>query len=418
MNDANHVMNEISDVSVIGGGLTGGVLTLLLRRAGYQVTVVDNRKPVTAVDAQPDPRALAVTPASRCILEYAGVWQQLPPERIGPFHGMQVWDAAGTGNIRFADIDINEPALGYIIEAGVMQYAIDTALAGDGSIAWQRPDTPAALHFESDRVRVELVGGGRLAARLVVAADGQQSPSRHLAGISYPEVPYQQKAVAAVVETELPHGAIARQRFLADGPLAFLPMAGSNQCGIVWSTTPDHAGTLLAMEENAFANAVAAAFEHKLGGITHVGHRGAFPLLKAQAGQYVRERFALVGDAAHSLHPLAGQGANMGWLDVACLTEVLTGASDPGRLRALRRYERWRRSDNHMMQLALDGLHHLFRREEWPIQRLRNMGLSITNHSGPVKNYLMRYAMGRVGGLPALARCQAGDGSQSRQNPF
>ena len=221
-----------------------------------------------------------------------------------------------------------------------------------------------------------------------------------------------------MVETALPHGAIARQRFLADGPLAFLPMAGSNQCGIVWSTTPDHAEALLAMEDNAFADAVAAAFGHELGVVTQVGRRGAFPLLRAQAARYVRERFALVGDAAHSLHPLAGQGANMGWLDAACLTEVLTGAGDPGRWRALRRYERWRRSDNYMMQLALDGLHHLFRRDEWPIQRLRNMGLSITNHSGPVKNYLMRYAMGRVGDLPALARCRAGGGSQSRQNPF
>lgn len=418
MHDANRMMNDVSDVSVIGSGLAGGVLTLLLRRAGYQVAVVDSREPVKTVDARPDPRALAVTPASRCILEHAGVWPLLPPDRIGHFHAMQVWDAAGNGAIRFADSDIHEPALGYIIEAGVMQYAIDAALAGDDGIVWQRPDTPAGLHFETDRVRVELDSGQRLAARLLVAADGQQSATRELAGIGYPVVPYQQKAVAAVVETALPHDMIARQRFLADGPLAFLPMAGSNQCGIVWSTTPDHAEALLAMADSEFAEAAAAAFGHELGAITQVGRRGAFPLLRAQATRYVRERFALVGDAAHSLHPLAGQGANMGWLDVACLVEVLTGATDPGNRRALRRYERWRRSDNYMMQLALDGLHHLFLRTEWPMRRLRNMGLAMTHHSGPVKNYLMRYAMGRVGDLPALARCQTEGGSQSRQNPF
>ena len=406
------------DIGVVGSGLAGGVLTLLLRRAGYQVTLVDNREPLRSVDARPDPRALAVTPASRCILEQARVWPQLPPDRIGHLHGMQVWDAAGRGAIRFAAGDIDEPALGYIIEAGVMQYAIDAALAGDDGLVWQRPATPVDLQFESDRVRLELDNGRQLAARLLVAADGQQSSTRGLAGIHYPAVPYPQKAVAAVVETAWPHEMIARQRFLATGPLAFLPMAGSHQCGIVWSTTPDHAETLLAMADDAFADAAATAFGHELGRINSVGRRGAFPLLRAQAARYVRERFALVGDAAHSLHPLAGQGANMGWLDVACLLEVLNGAADPGRWRALRRYERWRRSDNYIMQLALDGLHHLFLRGEWPIRRLRNMGLAMTDRSGPVKNYLMRYAMGRAGDLPALARCRSGGGSQSRQNPF
>ncbi len=401
-------MNHTIDIIVIGGGLTGGVLTLLLRRAGFRVAVVETREPVTAVDEQPDPRALAVTPASRCILEHAGAWAALPPTRTGTFHGIHVCDAGGDGEIRFSDSDVNEAALGYIIEAGVMQYAIDTALAADSGIDWYRPATPAALHLEADKAVVELEDGRRLMARLAVGADGQQSPSRGLAGIGYPRVPYDQKAVAGVVTTELPHEAIARQRFLADGPLAFLPMAGDHQCGIVWSTSPARADALLAMDEATFAASLAAAFDHQLGGVTQVGRRGAFPLFKAQAERYIRGRFALVGDAAHSVHPLAGQGANMGWLDTACLAEILTEAATagrgPGGQRDLRRYERWRRSDNRLMQLTLDGLHHLFLRGEWPVRQLRNRGLTLTHYSGPLKNFLMRYAMGRAGDLPKLAR--------------
>lgn len=397
-------MTNGNDIIVIGGGLAGGVLTLLLRQAGWRVAVVDNREPLIAVDDRPDPRALAVTPASRCILEHCGAWAGLPSDRIGTFHGMQVWDAGGSGEIRFADTDVGEPALGYIIEAGVMQYAIDTALAADRDIDWYRPATPAALEPGVDQTELVLEDGRSLSARLVIGADGRQSRARLLAGIGYPETSYDQQAVAGVVQTELPHGAIARQRFLVNGPLAFLPMAGSHQCGIVWSTSPEHARQLLAMDDTAFAAELAAAFEYRLGTVTEIGRRGGFPLIRAQATQYVRERFALVGDAAHSIHPLAGQGANMGWLDAACLAEILADAAgrDPGSLRRLRRYERWRRSDNRLMQLALDGLHHLFRRDELPLRQVRNMGLSLTNHSGPVKNFLMRYAMGRVGDLPRM----------------
>ena len=401
-------MSASSRIVIIGGGLTGGVLALLLRRAGYGIAVVEARQPVTAIDDRPDPRALAVTPASRCILEYCDAWAALPGDRIGTFHDMQVWDAGGRGEIRFSATDVGEPALGYIVEAGVVQYAIDAVLAADGGIEWYRPATPATINPGSDQIEVVLEDGRQLSAQLVVGADGQQSRARLLANIHYPETPYSQQAVAAVVQTELPHGATARQRFMAQGPLAFLPMADSHQCGIVWSTAPEHARQLLDMSADNFAAALAAAFEHRLGAITGVGRRGGFPLLKAQASRYVRERFALVGDAAHSMHPLAGQGANMGWLDAACLAEVLAGiGSDPGQLRGLRRYERWRRSDNRLMQMALDGLHHLFLREEQPLRWLRSLGLNMTHHSGPVKDFLMRYAMGRAGDLPAIARCPA-----------
>lgn len=394
-----------ADVIVTGAGLTGGVLALLLRQAGFSLILIEARDK-SAVDTHtPDPRALAVTPASRRLLELTGVWQALPPERIGTFHRMEVWEDSA---IRFDCADLGEPALGYIVEASLLQQALENTLAADSGITWCRPATPAGLTCEADAARMVLDDGRSIQARLIVAADGRDSRSRDLAGISYLETPYPQQALACVVETERPHEAVARQRFLSDGPLAFLPMAGPNQSGIVWSTSPEHAGELLMMPDALFAETLAAAFEYRLGAVLEIGQRATFSLLKAEAIRYCQSRFVMVGDAAHSVHPLAGQGANMGWLDVACLAEVLidarTEGRDTGSLRVLRRYERWRRGENRIMQLGLDGLHHLFRRQDPATVFIRNLGLGLTDHSGPLKHHLMSYAMGRAGDLPRLLR--------------
>lgn len=394
-----------ADVIVIGAGLTGGVLAALLRQSGFSVVMVEAHAAGREDNIDtPDPRALAVTPASRRLLEHIGVWQQLPAERIGVFRRMEVWERAA---IHFDCAELGEQALGYIIEAVVLQQALDAVLAADNGLEWCRPALPAALECGAEAI-LKLDSGRKLRARLIVGADGRNSRSRSLAGISYLESPYPQQALACVVETGQPHAAVARQRFLADGPLAFLPLADEHQSGIVWSTTPEHARALLTMPETEFADTLAEAFEQRLGGIHKVGRRAAFPLFKAEATHYCRPRFALIGDAAHSVHPLAGQGANLGWLDAAALAEVLTdartGSRDPGSFRVLRQYERWRRGENRIMQLVLDGLHHLFLRGDPVTVQLRNVGLNLTDHSGPIKNYLMRYAMGRAGDVPKLLR--------------
>jgi 2-octaprenylphenol hydroxylase len=253
-----------------------------------------------------------------------------------------------------------------------------------------------------------MTDGGNIAARLVVAADGNRSPLRAMAGIGFPVRAYGQDAVACLVRTELPHGNVARQRFLRGGPLAFLPLAEPYRCGIVWSTTPEHARALQEMEDSKFCEALASAFENTLGRVLESGPRRTFPLSFAHAERYLRGRLALAGDAAHCVHPLAGQGANLGLLDAAALAELVVDAHrrgrDPGAARVLRTYERWRRGENAAMGFALDALQKLFGPADGALPGLRSLGLDLVDRSGPLKHAIMRRAMGVEGDVPGIAR--------------
>ena len=231
---------------------------------------------------------------------------------------------------------------------------------------------------------------------------------RGLAGIDYPAQEYHQQAVCCTVETTEPHDCVARQRFLSEGPLAFLPLAAPRHNAVIWSTTPEHAQELLELETDVFAANLSRAFDRTLGDVHAISARAAFPLRRAHAERYCRPRLALAGDAAHCVHPLAGQGANLGLLDAASLAQVVVAARsrgrDAGALEVLRRYERWRRGDNTVMILALDGLQKLFGARSGSLQWARNAGLDLVNASGPVKNLIMRLATGMIGDLPALAQ--------------
>ncbi|MEX0951029.1 MAG: UbiH/UbiF/VisC/COQ6 family ubiquinone biosynthesis hydroxylase [Gammaproteobacteria bacterium] len=403
------------DVVIVGAGLTGSVAAGLLRRAGFSVCVVEARTTTPLTNEVPlDPRALAVTPGSRRILAAVHAWPLLPAERIGCFRRMQVWDAAGQGEIEFSLSDLeagnDASALGYIIESTVLQQALASALAADTELRWQRPAQVTAIKPGRDHTEITLDNGRLLRTGVLVVADGKASPTRQLAKIDYLESAYPQHAIAAVVTTEQPHEQVARQRFLASGPLAFLPLADAHQCGIVWSTRPAHAAALLAMPDDVFAAEISSAFDRRLGDVTGVGPRGSFALAHAEASDYCQPRLALIGDAAHCVHPLAGQGANLGWYDAASLAEVLTAAraaaEDIGSLRVLRRYARWRRGENQLMQQVLDGLHHLFLRDDPVTRAARNLGLTLTHYSGPLKQRLLRHAMGLDGQVPAIVRGQ------------
>jgi len=298
--------------------------------------------------------------------------------------------------------------MGYIVEQRIIEQALESVLNKTNHISWYRPVETKFLEAGKDKICVGLDDGRQLSATLLVAADGQFSTIRRLAGINFKIHDYHQHALACVVETEFPHQEVARQRFLSRGPLAFLPMVRANQCGIVWSTTPEHAAELKALDEKSFGIALAEAFEYHAGAIIKTGPRATFPLARAQADEYCRPRLVLVGDAAHRIHPLAGQGANMGLLDVASLAELIFQAREKGRdigaFSVLRKYERWRKTENSSMMISVEALKYLFENKTTTLSWLRNAGMDVFDSIKPIKCGVMKHAMGLSGDLPDIAR--------------
>jgi 2-octaprenylphenol hydroxylase len=304
---------------------------------------------------------------------------------------MDVWDARSPGHIRFEAAEVGEPDLGHIIENRVIQSTLWEAL-GEAGVRVLCPASLAHLDIAPDVVRASLEDGRVVSARLVVGADGARSRVRALAGIGVDTRRYGQKAVVANVSTEHPSPATAWQRFLPTGPLAFLPLA-DGRSSIVWSTDTEHADTLLTLDDEAFCTELGAAFEWRLGEVIATSARAAFPLAGSQATQYVRGRIALVGDAAHTIHPLAGQGANLGLADVAALADVLHPDRDPGDLRRLRAYERARRGENWMMMRAMEGFSGLFGSRRGAVELARGLGLNLADRLPGIKNGFLRRAL-------------------------
>jgi 2-octaprenylphenol hydroxylase len=398
------------DVVVVGAGMVGGALACALAEAGLAVALVEaGAAPVPGSwgpERPFDQRVSALSRASEALLRRLQVWPGVVRRRAMPFREMVVWDAGSEGAIHFDSAEIAESALGHIVENGVTVEALEERLAALPAVTWVRPERPLALEVSGERVRLTLTGS-TLEAGLVVGADGARSRLRELAGIGVHRSAYGHSALVATVRPELPHRDTAWQRFLPGGPLAFLPLPDGH-CSIVWSAAPTEVDRLLGLPGEAFADALAQAFDWRLGRVLWVGDRTAYPLYRQHAERYVRPRVALVGDAAHTIHPLAGQGVNLGLLDAAALAEVVADArrrgADPGGLPALRRYERWRRGHNLLVQGAMDGFRLLFASELAPLRLLRGAGLRLTDGAGPLKVLVMRQAMGLTGDLPPLAR--------------
>ena len=396
------------DIVIAGGGMVGAALACALGDSKLHVALLEGT-PVERIRPGPqiDLRVSAITRASQRILEAVDVWEDIGAWRISPFRDMRVWDATSFGHIHFDSAAIGEPLLGWIIENRVIQFALLERVQALANVELLCPATLGLASIRGRGVHMQLQDGRELWASLLVGADGANSKVRQWAGVDTGGWGYSQKAVVASVSTEQPHEETAWQRFLPTGPLAFLPLHGGC-CSIVWSTTPAQADQLLELDGKAFALELAEAFEWRLGGITEVGPRGAFSLRLQHAHAYVKPHIALVGDAAHVVHPLAGQGVNLGLLDAAALAEVLLDAvamgKDIGSLGVLRRYERWRKGENLLMLGVLDGFKRLFGSSLPPVRWLRNVGLNFTDAAGPLKNLLARRAMGLVGDLPRLAR--------------
>lgn len=402
------------DVVITGAGMVGATLACALGSSGLRVAVLEAQPLPRDISPQDDfdLRVSAITRASQRIFTTLGAWHGMAARRVSPFREMHVWDAGGPfgieGEIHFDSAEIGEDTLGHIIENRVIQLALLERMRDFDTVELINPSSLTAFTAGPESVCLQLDDGRNIKARLLVGADGAESKVREMAGIATRGWTYAQKALVTTIKTELSHCETAWQRFLPTGPLAFLPLC-DGRCSIVWSTAPEQADALLAMPEAQFLAELEQAFASKLGRvIASPGPRAAFPLRLQHATAYTAPRLALIGDAAHTIHPLAGQGVNLGLLDAATLAEVILDAHHAGKDISspvtLRRYERCRKGDNLAMMAAMDSFKRLFGNNLAPLRLLRNAGLNLTNAATPVKNLIVRHAMGLSGDLPKMAR--------------
>lgn len=397
-----------NDIIIIGGGMVGLLFANALAEHEFNILIIDQRPPLTNWDSSHiDLRTSAITRASQRMFEKLGVWQQIYKMRVGPFREMHVWDAGGSGSIHFDSADIGEPQLGHIVENTIMQFALTQRLLDFNNVRFHHDSKPQEFTVHEDFVQLIMDDEKQYSAQLMVGADGSQSWVRQSIHIPVRTTDYHQTAVVANVKTEKHHQYTAWQRFLPTGPLAFLPLFDGTS-SIVWSTSHEQAEMLISLDDPAFCNTLGEHFAHQLGDILETSVRATFPLKAQHAQHYVRPRIALIGDAAHTIHPLAGQGVNLGFADAACLAQVILSArakeTSIGDYETLRRYERWRKGDNITMLNAMTGFKSLFGNTNPLISTLRNMGLNVTNNISPVKNTIIRLAMGLTGDLPDLAK--------------
>jgi 2-octaprenylphenol hydroxylase len=398
------------DIVILGGGMVGAALACACRGRGWRIAVLDQAPPQRDWPAgEVDLRVSALSRASQRILERLGAWPRMAGLGTSVYREMVVWDAVGGASIHFDSADLGEPDLGHIVENRVTRLALWELLEAAEDVTLVHPAQVEVLSIGEAGARVVLADGTELDARLVVGADGRDSLVRTVLGIATGGWGYDQRAIVCNVEPAHWHRETAWQRFLPTGPLAFLPLA-DGRCSIVWSADEGRAEELLALDDPTFITELEQAFQERLGPILSVGPRAAFPLRMQYAKSYVRPRAALVGDAAHAIHPLAGQGVNLGFLDVAALVDALEHARahrrDIGGLATLRRYERARRGDNLLMLTAMDAFKRGFGNRIPPVVAARNLGLFAAEHIAPVKRAFMRQALGLGADLPTLARAQ------------
>jgi 2-polyprenylphenol 6-hydroxylase len=401
------------DVVIVGAGVVGAVMaTLLVVRKlsapGRVAIIADHFATPAPADADWDPRVFALSRASQRLLTACGVWGSLPAQRVFAYERMCVWDAGGEprgkGSLQFDCAEIGEPNLGFIVDGRALQWHCLQAARAAGAVLLEAG--PAAIDATDADISIRLSDGRALRSRLLIAADGQESKTRALLGIETAGHVYHQDALVAHVRTAKPHCNTAWQRFLEEGPLAFLPLP-DGRSSIVWSTALPEATRLRGLDDEAFGAALTAAGGAVLGECELSSPLLSFPLKLQYALDYARPRAVLLGDAAHVVHPLAGQGLNLGLLDCAALAEVLGEAGSAGYLgehKLLRRYERWRRSENLLAAGALDGLERLFSNADPLRAGLRAAGLSAVGKVPFVKRRLAQRALGLVGDVPEFLK--------------
>ncbi|MGB5276192.1 MAG: UbiH/UbiF/VisC/COQ6 family ubiquinone biosynthesis hydroxylase [Gammaproteobacteria bacterium] len=385
------------DVIIAGGGITGLTLACVLKHTGLRIGVIDQHQPAPVTDEY-SLRVSAINHAALQLFDDVGALLRMRQLRVSPFREMHVWDSTGVGQIHFDSAELGLDSLGYIIENNVIQLALLEVVKQADGIDWLCPAQIQSVDIQQRLKRVELVGGGELTAQLVVGADGTDSVVRQAMGIELVRRSYQQQAIVCTVATELDHQQTAWQCFLPSGPLAFLPL-GDGHCSIVWSLDQAEAETMMALDQQAFGSRLEQSFEYRLGAVKPVSEKAMFPLAHGHVEQYVQPGLALIGDAAHNVHPLAGQGANLGIMDAANLAGVITAAIKAQRqwsaLHTLRKYERSRKGDNKIMEASMTGFKNLFGNNNPFLAEIRNAGLNLVDHVGPLKQMLIQQALGK-----------------------
>ena len=391
-------MNDSSDIIIVGGGMVGACMALAAASEGFRVTLLEPRQPSLEWTGDDfDIRVSALTRTSETILRNLDVWQGMQQRRVTAYENMHVWDHKGFGEVHFAAEDVGAPNLGHIVENRVIVASLWEQITHQANIKHVADVEIVSIEREGDQTKLIASNDDVLSASLVIGADGARSSVRELVGLTASTSSYDQEGVVCTVKAEQGNASTAWQRFMPTGPLALLPM-NEEYFSIVWSTSSEQAQSLVNASEESFNQALTQASEAVCGKLSVVGERAAFPLRKLKAERYVLDGVALIGDAAHVIHPLAGQGVNLGFLDAAMLMDVLTEArahrESIGAMGVLRRYERARKGHNLAVQSAMDGLNLLFTNPNIFTSLTRNFGLGVLNKKSFLKNTLVKVALG------------------------
>lgn len=396
------------DVAIVGGGMVGLAVACGLQGSGLRVAVLEQREPQPlATDAAPALRVSAINAASEKLLTRLGVWSDIVARRASCYHGMEVWDKDSFGRIEFDDQSMGYSHLGHIVENAVIHYALWQKALQSSDITLMAPAELQQVAWGENEAFLTLKDGAMLTARLVIGADGANSWLRNKADIPLTFWDYRHHALVATIRTEDAHGAVARQAFHGEGILAFLPLSDPHLCSIVWSLAPQEAERMQQVSDEQFNQALNIAFDNRLGLCRVESERQVFPLTGRYARQFAAHRLALVGDAAHTIHPLAGQGVNLGFMDAAELVDELKRlhrqGKDFGQYLYLRRYERSRKHSAALMLAGMQGFRELFAGTHPAKKLLRDMGLKLADTLPGVKPQLLRQAMG-LNDLPEWLR--------------
>lgn len=396
----------IADVVIGGGGLVGCSLGLVLAKAGLEVVVVDSQDPARMREAKFDGRVCSISYGSMRVLEGIGLWDSLRSD-AEPILDIRVSDQNSSLFLHFDHRELGDDPLGWIVENRNTRKALFEAASLCSNLHYLAPVSVRSCEPCSWFTEVHLTDGRIVKTPLAIAADGRNSILRQMAGISITGWQYAQTGIVCTIEHEKPHLGIAHERFLPAGPFAVLPING-NQSSIVWTEKTNLVKELLTLDSDEFLAELNQRLGNFLGNVNIIGPLWTYPIALSHAQRYVSKRLALVGDAAHAIHPLAGQGFNLGIRDIAILAELIVDryrlGMDIGAMDLLSRYERWRRFDAVSLIAVTDSLNRLFSNNFEPVRLIRDVGLAAVNHTPPLKQLFMRHAMGLVGELPRLAR--------------